>query len=396
MRILEGALFALASLGAATALGIGCASGSEIESGAGGEFATGGGTSTRPDSGTGGEGAGGEGGTAGTGGKGGAGGQASCDGPEQCNGIDDDCNGQTDEGFGSETCGQGVCQTTVSTCVDGVPQMCVPLQPPDPTEACDGLDDDCDGTTDEGCTCTTNQTRPCYSGAPATEDVGPCHGGTQTCTNGSWGSCVGEVTPTTEVCDLVDQDCDGNASEGTCSLPHAVATCSNGQCAIGSCDPGYSACDASVTNGCEVDHHGYANSPPGSYLGSWDADSVYGFGCLGGGSCEGPIASASGTAGAYLYVDALESSACCAYVGMEVDVIVPDGIDYDLYITGSGCSAYPGWSSLGLAGVDEAIVVWCDDDCGGADNSFTLDIEVRYWSGASCTPWQLYVYRRYC
>ncbi|MBL8742311.1 MAG: hypothetical protein JNK04_14480, partial [Myxococcales bacterium] len=51
---------------------------------------------------------------------------------------------------------------------------------------------------------------------------------------------------------------------------------------------------------------------------------------------------------------------------------------------------------LNGTGANEVITVWCDDDCGGADNSFGVDVEVRYYSGASCSPWTLNVYNRSC
>src|SRR5262249_44525648 len=68
---------------------------------------------------------------------------------EVCNGLDDNCNGQVDDGPNTPvTCGVGACQRTVIGCVDGVPQTCTPGDPS--PEVCNGIDDDCDGQTDEG------------------------------------------------------------------------------------------------------------------------------------------------------------------------------------------------------------------------------------------------------
>ncbi|MCB9619734.1 MAG: hypothetical protein H6724_09850 [Sandaracinus sp.] len=72
---------------------------------------------------------------------------------------------------------------------------------------CDGLDNDCDGTTDEGCPCEDGATQACGS------DEGACMAGTQTCTGGTFGACVGEVGPMGESCNGLDDDCDGMMDE---------------------------------------------------------------------------------------------------------------------------------------------------------------------------------------
>jgi MYXO-CTERM domain-containing protein len=45
-------------------------------------------------------------------------------------------------------------------------------------------------------------------------DIGECARGTQTCdSGGSWGDCVGDQGPETEICDGKDNDCDNNVDE---------------------------------------------------------------------------------------------------------------------------------------------------------------------------------------
>ena len=88
---------------------------------------------------------------------------------EACNGADDDCDGTVDEGFADETCGVGACATTVATCVDGAPRECVPGDPG--METCTGsADEDCDGLADcADSDCATD---------PACDDC-PCRTGTR-------------------------------------------------------------------------------------------------------------------------------------------------------------------------------------------------------------------------
>jgi hypothetical protein len=67
-----------------------------------------------------------------------------------------------------------------------------------PPEECNGVDDDCDGATDE------NLVRDCSN---------VCGAGTQTCTFGFWGTCSAPAG-TAEVCDADDDDCDGLIDDG--------------------------------------------------------------------------------------------------------------------------------------------------------------------------------------
>ncbi|MEY3897446.1 MAG: hypothetical protein RLZZ214_2967, partial [Verrucomicrobiota bacterium] len=100
----------------------------------------------------------------------------------------------------------------------------------------------CTYTAIPGCggSCINGSTQACYSGPAATSGVGACQAGIQTCSGGAWGACVGSVTPTTEICDSTDNDCDGMVDEGlSCG-----AVCGDGIVQVGeSCD------DANLTNG---------------------------------------------------------------------------------------------------------------------------------------------------
>jgi MYXO-CTERM domain-containing protein len=132
---------------------------------------------------------------------------------EVCDGKDNDCNGVPDDPaeLGHERCGAGICVHTGPSCKLGKLNPCEPR--PAAPETCNGLDDNCNGTVDEACTCRDDVSLPCYSGPRYTLGVGPCAEGLRTCVAGQWSACEGQVTPGIEYCNRVDDNCDGTVDE---------------------------------------------------------------------------------------------------------------------------------------------------------------------------------------
>jgi len=127
---------------------------------------------------------------------------------EVCNGFDDDCDGEIDEELNCEcidgmmqACPSPPCGWGIQTCVDGSWSECEGNLPED--EICNNHDDDCDGEVDE------DLYMVCYEGPEDTAGIGECLEGYSECTEGVWSECLDQTLPEDEVCDGLDNDCDG-------------------------------------------------------------------------------------------------------------------------------------------------------------------------------------------
>ncbi len=131
---------------------------------------------------------------------------------ESCNLLDDDCDGAVDDGNpgGGAACTTGlpgVCSAGTDTCVNGAIACVENISPGSQIELCDALDNNCDGTSDEG----FGLGLPCSVGIGACQQSGQveCSGPNSTICNAV------PLEPTTELCgNAIDEDCDGNLDNG--------------------------------------------------------------------------------------------------------------------------------------------------------------------------------------
>ncbi len=212
-------------------------------------------------------------------------------GSEVCNGLDDDCNGATDEDLTVECYPDGDGDGWASMGAPVVDRCPEPTRPDtmgcpvgfthrNPTSVgadCNdsdpavkpGVNDRCDNMIDDNCDGTINESCACSAGDPdiMCDEPGACAAGSRSCDTalGEYGEC--SVSPIMEICNDQDDDCDGTVDNGfecsgstsfTCTHPVCGSTGSQtcSSCTLGACVA------AEICNGCDDDNDGTPDDGP--------------------------------------------------------------------------------------------------------------------------------------
>jgi hypothetical protein len=136
--------------------------------------------------------------------------------PETCDGLDNDCDGTVDDGplpDVGQACGVNAFQCTAGKTVCALGALTCDGSTAS-RELCNGLDDDCNGVVDDnvppGPPCAATYDSAMYPGA---RDHDPCKPGLMLCDGKGSLTCQGAVGPSPEIVDGLDNDCDGMVDE---------------------------------------------------------------------------------------------------------------------------------------------------------------------------------------
>jgi hypothetical protein len=186
-----------------------------------------------------------------------------------------------------------------------------------------------------------------------------------------WGNCDGNTTNGCETDIYTNPNHCGSCGH-ICDLPNAIEGCSGGNCFITACESGYVNCDGNIANGCEINlNDGGGTCEDATYLGQVSSQ------------CHtGPSVIARGEK--WYRVNVQECSTGCSS-DLHIWARLQPPRDYDLYLYGP-CGTLLDSSENSGTSIEMVDYVWSDT---GGDDSRDFYIEIRYYTGNSCSDWLL-------
>lgn len=255
-------------------------------------------------------------------------------------------------------------------------------------EVCDTIDNDCNDVVDDPssldlCPDLVNIAAMCMEGECSGTE---CRAG--------FGDCDEEM-PGCETALTTATDC--GACGTPCEAPGATTTCETGTCEISGCMTGFSDCDGNTENGCEVGPEATMACPDAMDLGTFDGDTACQalLGCPANDGSWDTFATQRGAGSAWFRARVREDSTCIADIEHRVQLTVPTGANYDLFVYRS-CGGSSQSSTNGSGQPEELVLTEGDNGIvvegvpvDFDDDDFDYWIEVRYRSGEACDQWTL-------
>ncbi len=281
---------------------------------------------------------------------------------EICDGLDNNCDGQVDEGVGTtyyaDSDGDGFGGSNNSMVACTTPSGYVTNNTdcddndannyPGNTEICDGQDNDCDGLIDENGNTTYYADADGDGFGDSSNSIIACTPPSSYVTNST--DCddndANNYPGNTEICDGQDNDCDGLVDEGAGTVYYADSDGdgfgANGNSIVACAPPsGY------VTDNTDCNDND-ANNYPGNTEVCDGQDN----------DCDGTIDEGCGTCDdAYLVINAITQSTYLAEVNIESDAIINSAVPI-LFSAGSSINLEPGFEVI-LGSDFEAIISPC-------------------------------------